>query len=169
MAMSLSSLGRGSGRIARWLCGLLLIVGALIGGGAVGGLLASLGSLMNPYIEGLSASLLIAYAFALRNRRILPIGLKRQVPRRWARTLPAPVTFTLWGALLGSGLATVIPYSSLIAFGALETALPVSLGVARRRCIRLIPRAPRSVGRLSGPCCAGGTSAPVRTRHPSHQ
>jgi hypothetical protein len=54
-----------------------------------------------------------------RKRNTGQFGLQRQVRRRWPRGTPAWLAFALWGATLGFGLLTAIPYTSwLLVFGA---------------------------------------------------
>lgn len=112
MAMGLGFLGRGKVWRTVYL-GILHVLGAALGGAIVGVLLGWLGSLLLSSAWRPVAIVVIA-AFALwQSLSHYPkrLGVRRQVPRKWAVTMaPAPRYF-LWGMLLGSGVATVIIYS----------------------------------------------------------
>jgi len=47
-------------------------------------------------------------------------GRRRQVPRRWIRAYGARRPYAAWGALLGSGVATVVPHSAYLVLLAAE-------------------------------------------------
>jgi hypothetical protein len=45
---------------------------------------------------------------------------RRQVPRGWIRAYGAPRAYAVWGALLGSGVATIVPHSAYLVLLAAE-------------------------------------------------
>jgi hypothetical protein len=100
-------------------CGLLLalhISGAALGGAAIGGILGWLGSLFLLATWRLEIIVPLT-AFALwqsLSKRPLRLGCQRQVPRQWNQTLPPGSRYFFWGLLLGSGVITIIPYSSFL-------------------------------------------------------
>jgi hypothetical protein len=98
---------------------------------ATGLLLSVLGgvfSLDSWRFEVLVVATLIAVGLGLvRPHRKL--GIQRQVPRRWARTMEPWRRFALWGLMLGSGLATSIPYSAIIVLFAAQGTAPVAWAV----------------------------------------
>ncbi len=112
MAMGLGFLGRGKVWRTVYLA-ILHVLGAALGGAIVGVLFGWLGSLLLLSTWRPIAITFIA-AFALwQSLSHYPkrLGLRRQVPRKWAVTMPPAPRFFLWGMLLGSGVATVIIYS----------------------------------------------------------
>jgi hypothetical protein len=104
------------------------ISGAAIGGALAGLVIGLAGSLLRlpdlqPWILG--GATLAAFLLALRPGSV-KLGRQAQVPRRWASRMRPLRLFFLWGALLGSGFATLIPYSSLLlVFAAEATTGPV--------------------------------------------
>jgi hypothetical protein len=95
--------------------GLLHVLAAGAGGALVG---AALG--WSGYIAGISGDgrlwlvgivALAALAIAVR-RRPMNLGRPCQVPQRWTKTMPAARLYVTWGLMLGSGVATLIPYSA---------------------------------------------------------
>lgn len=60
------------------------------------------------------------------------LGRSKQVPRRWARTVPRSQLFFLWGALLGSGIATLIPYSVFVLMLGAQATVGVYLAAPSR-------------------------------------
>lgn len=132
MAMGLGFLGRG-GKWSAVRAGLLHVAGAVLGGGGTGWLLGLIGTWFilpawRPWVIGAMA--LIAVALGLR--RVPPqLGRRRQVPRGWARRLPPGRLYALWGAMLGSGVVTLIPHSAfLVLLSAELTAGPIVGGLA---------------------------------------
>lgn len=116
MTMVMRSLGRGKVRRMVYL-GIIHITGAILGGGIVGGLLGGLGALFSLSVWRFFF-LIPVIVFALwqsLTKHPARLGFYwQQVPRIWARTLPAELCYFFWGILLGSGIATVIPYSALL-------------------------------------------------------
>jgi len=127
--MSLGLLGRGQVWRKTYL-GVLHVIGAALGGMIVGGLLGWLGLLLS--LSAWRPELVIAIAaFALwqsLSRRPATLGLQRQVPRAWARTMAPGPRFFFWGVLLGSGIATVIPYSAFLVLLATQLTSGIVLG-----------------------------------------
>jgi hypothetical protein len=115
MAMGLDSLGRGS-RVQAGRAGVLHLIGAVAGGGLVGAGVGWAGSLVwldeiRLWVVGGSAAL--ALLLTVR-KRFARLGRSCQVPRHWARRMPAERVYLLWGLLLGAGIATVIPYPAYL-------------------------------------------------------
>lgn len=147
MAVGLGLLGRGGKRQAFGLW-LLHVGGAILAGALLGGLLGTLGALAGlaawrPWIIAAVAIL----AFALGLRRTPPrLGRQRQVPRRWAPgTSPARV-YLVWGAMLGSGVATPIFHTAFLVLLAAQLTGGVALGIvsgalfgAARQATALLP------------------------------
>jgi len=112
--MGLGFLGRGGGwRAAR--VALVHLIGAALGGGLIGGLLGWIGSAV-PASRWRPGILLATGALALflSFRRQPELGLQCQVPRHWNRIMSAEQCYAVWGLMLGSGVATLIPYSGLL-------------------------------------------------------
>jgi hypothetical protein len=104
---------------------LLHVLGAAAGGAIAGGAIGFVGATLTlsswrPWVIGATA--LAAIMLSVKRRRVT-LGLQCQVPRTWNRTMPPHRRYFLWGALLGSGCATLIPYSTyLLLVGAQLTA-----------------------------------------------
>jgi hypothetical protein len=91
-------------------------MGAIVG--AVGAVLGL--PTWRPWIIGGAA--VVALALALKPGP-LTLGRQRQVPRRWARTMPPSRLYLLWGMLLGCGVATpILNTAFLLLLGAELTA-----------------------------------------------
>lgn len=108
--------------------GLAHVAGAAGSGAAVGLLAASLGTLLP---EAARIALLVgAVVWAWIERSTLAnLGWRRQVPR-WDRLrMPRPILYSAWGALLGTGLLTVIPHSGYLVFIGLEANAGIPLGI----------------------------------------
>lgn len=103
----------------------LHLLGGALGGGLVGAMFGVIGAAVAAQryrvpllVVGILAALLVSSRWRLRRSGF---GLRYQVPRQWARNgMPLGRLLLLWGLLLGSGLATVIPQSSLILLIAVE-------------------------------------------------
>lgn len=129
--MGLGFLGRGKG--TRWrLIGVMVlhVLGATMGGTITGTTLSWLGTLLpvTPLRPALIAGAAIS---ALWHSLSLPprtLGLHRQVPRDWAYTMPPELRFLLWGMLLGSGVAVLIPHSAFIVLLVTQFTAGVTLG-----------------------------------------
>jgi hypothetical protein len=97
------------------------LIGAAAGGGAVGLLVGMIGwrvgATGRPVIAAVLVFLLVVAALWRRHPHL---GLSRQVPRRWPTWVPLPIGYLLWGGMLGSGVMTVIPFSSFLGVLALE-------------------------------------------------
>ncbi len=129
MAMGLSFLGRGKTLRIIYLSA-IHIVGAALGGAIVGAALGELGSLLSLSVWRPVIIAIIA-VFALwqhLSRHPRTLGLHRQVPRKWAKTMAAIPCYFPWGMLLGSGIATVIPYSAFLLVLAAQLTSGVALG-----------------------------------------
>ena len=129
--MGLGFLGRGK----NWQMGMsaaLHVLGALAGGAIVGWILGWVGAvshLTRWWLVVIGAAFVFALWHALRGHPD-SLGLRRQVPSTWARTMhPAP-RFFLWGLLLGSGIAVVIPYSVYVLLLATQLTAGSLLGAA---------------------------------------
>ena len=131
MAIGLDFLGRGKGwrairlRVAH-------VVGAMMGGAAVGSLLGWLGVVLSltPWRPEIIAVTVVFALWQSVTGHPAHLGLRRQVPRRWPYALPLPLCYFLWGVLLGCGIATLIPYSSLVVVLGLQLTSGVALGCA---------------------------------------
>lgn len=109
--MGLSSLGRETKGLASQ-SGAVHVLGSALGGAATGALAGWLGSLANldsfpAWVLGAGAA--IAIVISVRARHF-ELGRPCQVPRRWSKTMPARRLYLMWGAMLGAGVVTLIPY-----------------------------------------------------------
>jgi hypothetical protein len=147
MAVGLGLLGRGGTRQALGLW-LLHVAAAALAGALLGGLLGGLGALLGlaawrPWVIGAAA--VVAFTLALP-RPPPKLGRQRQVPRRWAPgTSPARV-YLVWGAMLGSGVATPIFHTAFLVLLAAQLTCGVALGLvsgalfgAARQATALLP------------------------------
>jgi hypothetical protein len=147
MAISLGFLGRGTSLVTRGphrvvLAGVHVIASGF--GGALLGLAAAVvGDLSHatgkPYIAGVIIAGLLGLEALRRTRRL---GLRRQVPRRWPRWMPVSAGYVAWGAMLGSGVLTLIAYTSLIGVVALELISTVTGGLVLGSVFGLAREAP---------------------------
>jgi hypothetical protein len=131
MAVGLGLLGRGGTRQALGLW-VLHIAGAVVAGALLGGLVGSVGELAGlavwrPWVIGGGA--LIALVLGLR-RRPPKLGRQRQVPRRWAPGTSPSRVYLVWGAMLGSGVATPIFHTAFLVLLAAQLTGGVALGLA---------------------------------------
>ena len=115
MAVGLGLLGRGGTRQALGLWA-LHVAGAALAGALLGGLVGGVGALVGlaawrPWIIGGGA--LLALVLGLRRQRP-KLGRQRQVPRRWAPGTPPARVYLVWGAMLGSGVATPIFHTAFL-------------------------------------------------------
>ena len=112
--MGLGFLGRES-RARALAAGALHVMAAGVTGSAVGAVLGLVGRAAD--LDGRAAAwvlggvAVVAGAIALR-RAPMSLGRPCQVPKKWSYSIPAGRLYTLWGAMLGSGVATLIPYSA---------------------------------------------------------
>jgi hypothetical protein len=115
------------------------LVGGLVGGvGALAGLAA-----WRPWI--VAGGAILALALGLR-RQPPKLGRQRQVPRRWAPGTPPSRVYLVWGAMLGSGVATPVFHSAFIVLLATQLTGGVALGLlsgalfgAARQATALLP------------------------------
>ena len=126
----------------------LHVAGAALAGALLGGLVGGLGALVElaawgPWIIGGGA--LLALGLGLR-RRPPKLGLQRQVPRRWAPGTPPARVYLVWGAMLGSGVATPVFHTAFIVLLAAQLTGGVALGLisgamfgAARQATALLP------------------------------
>lgn len=115
MAMGLDILGRGK-KLQLLRVGTFHLIGAVLGGGVVGGVLGWFGSLLSlsawrPWFIVTIAAFALWHSVAPHS---LKLGRRCQVPRRLRYTVSVDVTYFVWGILLGSGIVTLIPYSCLL-------------------------------------------------------
>jgi hypothetical protein len=147
MAVGLGLLGRGGTRQALGLWA-LHVAGAAVAGALLCGLAGGVGALVGleawrSWMVGGGA--LLALGLALR-RQPPKLGRQRQVPRRWAAgTSPARV-YLVWGAMLGSGVATPIFHTAFLVLLAAQLTGGVTLGLlsgalfgAARQATALLP------------------------------
>jgi hypothetical protein len=147
MAVGLGLLGRGGTRQALGLWA-LHVAGAALAGALLGGLLGGIGALLGlaawrPWIVGGAA--LLAFGLALLPRPP-KLGRQRQVPRRWAPGTPPARVYFVWGAMLGSGVATPIFHTAFLLLLAVQLTGGVALGLisgalfgAARQAMALLP------------------------------
>ncbi len=147
MAVGLGLLGRGGKRQALGLWALHL-AGAALAGALLGGLVGGLGALAGlaawrPWVIGGGA--LLALGLGLR-RQPPKLGRQRQVPRRWAPGTPLSRVYLVWGAMLGSGVATPIFHTAFLVLLAAQSTGGVALGLvsgalfgAARQATALLP------------------------------
>lgn len=113
--MGLGFLGRGHERHAVEV-GLVHVIGGIVGGAFVGGLIGWIGSFfpiapLHRWLIAVAAALALIVSLTKPQRTL---GLGRQVPRDWRGKVSAAPRYLLWGLLLGSGVATLIPYSAFL-------------------------------------------------------
>jgi hypothetical protein len=146
MAVGLGLLGRGGTRQALGLWA-LHVAGAALAGALLGGMVGWVGALAGlaawrPWVIGVSALL----ALALGLRRPVKLGRQRQVPRRWAPGTPPSRVYLVWGAMLGSGVATPIFHTAFLVLLTAQLTGGVTLGLisgalfgAARQATALLP------------------------------
>jgi len=108
-------------------------LGASAASGALTGLaLASFGQLFpeRPLLIIVGLLLLAVACWNALHPPIRGLPPHLQVPRRWARHVPVGRRFTLWGALLGAGVLTAIPYSSFLVLLAGSVSVGAGSGAA---------------------------------------
>jgi hypothetical protein len=131
MALGLGLLGRGGTRQALGLW-VLHVAAAALAGALVGGLVGGVGALAGleawrPWVVLIGALL----ALVLGLRQPPPkLGRQRQVPRRWAPGTPSSRVYLVWGAMLGSGVATPIFHTAFLVLLAAQLTGGVILGLA---------------------------------------
>ena len=110
MAMGLNFLGREKLRGVE--AGVVHLLGSILGGALVGLVLGALGSGLEldrwrVWIVGGAA---VGVMVVSLTRDHFELGRPCQVPRSWSRSMAANIRFLSWGLMLGSGVATLIPY-----------------------------------------------------------
>ena len=147
MAVGLGLLGRGGKRQALGVWALHL-AGAVLAGALLGGLVGGVGALAGlvvwrPWI--IAGGALLALALGLR-RPPPKLGRQRQVPRRWAPGTSPSRVYLIWGAMLGSGVATPIFHTAFLVLLAAQVTGGVTLGLvsgalfgAARQATALLP------------------------------
>lgn len=147
MAVGLGLLGRGrtTPALGFWL---LHVLGAAAAGAAVGGAFGLLGAVLGLaewrlWIVGLAA--LAALALGLRSRPP-KLGRQRQVPRRWTAGTSTAWIYVVWGAMLGSGVATPVFHTAFVVLAAAQLTGGVWLGLVSgalfglaRQAVALVP------------------------------
>jgi hypothetical protein len=106
------------------------VLGAALGGALAGGALGLVGTglALSPWRSWIiGAAALVATALSLQHRRVA-LGRQRQVPQGWNRSMPPGRRYFLWGAMLGSGWATLIPYSGYLLLAGTQLTAGVLLG-----------------------------------------
>ena len=147
MAVGLGLLGRGGTRQAGGLWALHM-AGAALAGALLGGLVGGIGALAGlavwrPWIVGGAALLALGLALLPRPPKL---GRQRQVPRRWAPGTSPSRVYLIWGAMLGSGVATPIFHTAFLLLLAAQLTGGVALGLvsgalfgAARQATALLP------------------------------
>ncbi len=128
--MTMGPLGRGKGRRLFFL-GTLHVIGAVLGGSLIGSILGGLGTLfsLSLWRPGFLGVVGIFAIWQCLSRRPARLGFYwQQVPRHWQYTMSDKLRYLLWGVLLGSEVATLIPYSSLLVVLVAQLTSGVTLG-----------------------------------------
>lgn len=147
MAVGLGFLGRGRTRSALgyWL---LHVLGAAAAGAVVGGAFGGVGELLGlaawrPWLIGSAAAAALLLGLRARPPKL---GRQRQVPRRWSAGTAVPWVYTVWGAMLGCGLATPIFHSAFVLLTAAQVTGGVGMGIVSgalfglaRQAMALVP------------------------------
>src|SRR5438128_9791509 len=158
MAMGLSLLGReGDKRFQRGLTAGVHVLGAVMAGAAVGALVGWVGQLLSinhakPWV--IAGATIAMAAMLLVRRRLDNLGLHKQVPKDWPTKMPHGLAYFLWGALLGSALLTVIPYSALLMIVVVEATVGLVVAAVAGAwcgiCREVAVCVSRAYGRVSG-------------------
>ena len=126
----------------------LHVAGAALAGALLGGLVGGVGALAGlaawrSWVVGGAA--LLAFGLGLL-RQPPKLGRQRQVPRRWAPGTPPSRVYLVWGAMLGSGVATPIFHTAFLVLLAAQLTGGVALGLvsgalfgAARQTTALLP------------------------------
>lgn len=127
MAMSLERSGRSARERVKRVA--IHLLGAALGGAATGAFLGLVGNaLFSTRFDAFTIAAAALCALVVIRTHPRGIGRKRQVPRKWAQRMGATQLYLMWGALLGSGVATVIVHPSflVLAAGQMAVAPPVA-------------------------------------------
>jgi hypothetical protein len=156
--MGLQLLGRGNVSAAIRI-GFIHILGAALGGAGTGLIFGWLGAQLTIDLHRSWLIFLLAVAALAYSLSSNPVALGRQcqVPRRWIHEIPSTPRYFLWGILLGSGIATPVPYSAFFLFigmqmtgGALLGGVCGALFGATREAVMLCPLLFSRVGHNPG-------------------
>lgn len=98
----------------------------------MGGIFGLLGEVLylapiSPWLIGVAAA--VALLLGLRARPP-KIGRQRQVPRRWSARTAVPWVYTVWGMMLGSGVATPVFHTAFVVFSVAQMTGGFWLGLA---------------------------------------
>ena len=139
MIETIGPVGHAGGRATTLAACLAFTLGALAGGAATFGLLASLGAVVHGADDGAAyvVAAAIALAAAAAEARGLPIvpQVRRQLPEHWRRLMPMPLAAALYGVLLGLGFTTFVLTFGVfalagIAFAVGEPVVGATVGLA---------------------------------------
>jgi hypothetical protein len=115
--MGLSFFGRGRERMG-------VSAGHMAAAALAGGLVGLLAGVIGQPVHAVAPEVVILATLAAVGSAVRAnptgYGRRRQVPRRWIRAYGAPRAYAAWGALLGSGVATVVPHSAYLVLLAAE-------------------------------------------------
>ena len=121
MGLSLGLLGRGDASRA-WRFGAIHVLGAVVGGAAIGGglglvgVLLGLGAWRTPIVAGVAlAALVVALV-----RPVSQLGRQRQVPRYWKRGVSPSRIYAIWGVMMGCALYTPVYHTALFTLLAVQ-------------------------------------------------
>lgn len=113
--------------------------GAIIG--AALGLMGDVAGASGARVWIVGAAAAIALVVSLTSDHF-ELGRPCQVPRRWSRSMPAFRRFLIWGAMLGSGVLTLIPYPAFFVLLAAEVTSPPLIAAVAGGLYGLVREAP---------------------------
>jgi hypothetical protein len=154
MATGLCLLGRGE---KRRLYALVHVISASLGGALVGLTVGTIGLQLTTAPRLAVVATGIAFAAYLAIRPLVKgNGLRRQVPRGLGKRLHPLLGYAVWGAELGGGLSTLIPYSAFLLLISFEmssgrlvgAAAGAAFGFARQGTAVLVAGYGRSPGQI---------------------
>jgi|SRR5450756_344366 len=128
MAIGLDLLGRG-GRRNRAGPACAHLLGSIIGGALIGTLVGSFGALVL-YHSYVAMAVIAAIGLVLTTRGVYKLGRNCQVPRKVGRVTVPWRTYLIWGGMLGSGVATLIPYPVFLLVMGFELTSGTLIGAA---------------------------------------
>ena len=154
MGLSLGLLGRGDAARA-WRYGAIHVLGAVVGGAAVGGVLGLLGSLLGlgAWRTPIVAVVALAALVVALTRPVYQLGRQRQVPRRWGRGVSPSRIYAIWGVMMGCGLYTPVYHTALLTLLAIQLTSGLAWGLATGAVFGLARQSAAlwPVGRKLGP------------------